>query len=73
MLDPRKLTEGEWFSGAKFLYEDEDSWPQTIVDELNDNDVEIKKKSLLVSFVSVIKAEVISNCNWNFTNWISVQ
>ena len=49
VIDPRKLLEGDWFPGPQFLYEDEDKWPCTEVGNLDEDDVEIRKKSVFHS------------------------
>ena len=70
VLDPRKLL-GEWFEGPHFLYEDEESWERTTVGELDDDNAEIKKKSIFYTFVSVVKTETLNT--WNYSSWIKVK
>ena len=38
-----------WFTGPKFLRNDEDDWSMTPIPSLDDNDIEIKTKSVLVA------------------------
>ena len=56
---PAKLLEMDengtsWFDATKFLHDDEENWPVAQIDHLDDNDVEIKKKSVLVA-VGLVK------------------
>ena len=38
-----------WFNGPAFLEKDEDEWPSTVGDPLDDQDKELRKKSVLVA------------------------
>ena len=71
VIDPRKLLEGDWFSGPQFLNQDEDDWPTTEVGKLDEDDAEIKKKSIFVTFVAMKQAE--DSITWNFSSWIRVK
>ena len=47
--DPEQLMNNRWFSAPEFLEQDEEMWPNQKVSELDKDDVEIRKKSILVA------------------------
>ena len=49
VTDPDRLVTGNWFSGPEFLYKDEDAWPNMSVEALSPDDVEVKRKDILVA------------------------
>ena len=71
VVDPRKLLEGDWFKGPTMLYEDEHTWESIVVGELDDDDREVKKKSVVSTFISVITADTLKV--QNFSNWIRLK
>ena len=59
--DPTKLMSNGWFSGAKFLEQGEEEWPKGVVDELDWEDVEVKKTPF---FTGMALIEVVEHINW---------
>ena len=47
--DPSELMKNRWFTGPQFLELDEEEWPVLDVATLDKNDIEIRKKSILVA------------------------
>ena len=59
VVDPRKLMEGDYYRGPAFLYNDEDTWEVMEVEELSEDDKEIRQKSIYVSLISAINNEIV--------------
>ena len=57
--DPEKLMTNRWFIGPQYLEKDEEEWPTLTVQELDEEDIEVKRKPL---FTGVALVEV-SNIN----------
>ena len=47
--DPEELVNSGHYTGPKFLQDDEEDWPKTVIEELDANDPEIRKKPILVA------------------------
>ena len=75
MDDPTALLETNsegtsWFTGPKFLPEDEQSWPSSSVGELDKDDPEIKRRSLLVAVSLLQESRTINTTK--FSSWITL-
>jgi hypothetical protein len=49
VYDPVKLATGVWFDGPEFLAEEEAKWPSSSLPELDVDDPEIKRKTILIA------------------------
>ena len=74
--DPRKLQEENkhgtsWFTGPKFLWEDEEAWPTTKLEALDKGNPEIKRRSLLVA-LTLLKGTHTMNAT-KFSSWTALR
>ncbi len=68
--DPEELLKKRWFDAPDFLEEDEEFWPDSNVKNLDSEDIEIKKKSVLVA-VALVETEGINLSR--ISSWIRLQ
>ena len=67
VADPERLMKNRWFKGAEFLEKDEDEWPKADVNELDPEDVEVKRSPIFTG-MALIEVERI---NWvKISSWI---
>ena len=59
VMNPVSLNSSSWFTGPDFLKQDQDSWPKSDVPELPHDDVEVRKRSVLVGLGVVVETEHI--------------
>ena len=72
MLDPEKLLECDWFTAPPFLQQDEEFWPHNdVVGELNADNVEIRKRSVLVASMCISEENGINL--ERFSNWLRLR
>ena len=69
-MDPEKLLKNNWFTGAEFLRRDEEHWPKLAPGELDPDDPEIRKRSILVA--ACIMEETGINLK-RFSNWLRLR
>ena len=72
--DPESLMKEDehgngWFGGPKFVRDDEKNWPTTSFPPLNENDIEIKKRSILVALGIVAHNHLTVN-PLRFSSWM---
>ena len=63
--------EGDYYRGPAFLYNDEDTWEVMEVEELSEDDKEIRQKSIYVSLISAINNEIVDMKR--FSDWTRVK
>ena len=69
VIDPERLMSCDWFTAPPFLRQDEEFWPRNdLVGELNADDVEIRKRSVLVAATCIIEETGINL--ERFSNWL---
>ena len=68
--DPEELLKSDHCTGPKFLQEDEDDWPKTIIGELDENDPEIRKKPILVALGLVKRKEKPGIAFSRISSWL---
>ena len=61
-----------WFEGAAFLQKDEEHWMRRVIDPLNSEDPEIKKKSVLVA-LGLVKRNTHSIDVSRYSNWTKLK
>ena len=68
LLGPNK--EGtSWFRGPAFLREDEEDWPQSAIDALDSDNIEIKRKSAFVSLTLLHIRKTVLEQYSRYSSW----
>ena len=62
-----------WFTSTEFLHKDESEWHNTVVDPLDPNDEEIKRKSILVALGFVELQKVCKIDISRFSSWTKLK
>ena len=63
---PEKLMTSRWFVGPEFLEKNEDEWPKQQIQELDDGDLEVKRKTLFtgVALIEVGDVKISRISSW---------
>ena len=70
VINPRKLMDNDWFTGPAFLRRDEEHWPNLAVGEIDSDDPEIRKRSVLVAMCTVEETGIDLK---RFSNWLRLR
>ena len=71
VMNPEELNSSNWFTGPDFLLADEDSWPNSAVQELGADDIEIRSRSVLVALGMAVEVERIDMSR--FRSWLRLK
>ena len=71
VINPADLNSSDWFTGPDFLLEGQYSWPKSDWHALSDEDVEIRKRSVLVAMGMVVEIGRIDM--GRFSTWLRLK
>ena len=70
-LNPEKLIKSNWFTAPAFLAKDEEHWPRLVLSELDSEDSEVRRKSVL--FAMCVLDEPSGIDLKRFSSWIRLK